>query len=114
MAPTEDILLQNILELKQQVAELASREAMSDRPWSLEETAFYFGVCEKTVRTWRAEWQEGIHYWRLPGNRGEYRYNPDLLKDWLENRTDPVAHQKAIAVWNSKRLCNQSTRKKAS
>lgn len=112
-----------ILQLHQALLDLSARldavlagQKVSDRPWTMADVCEYFDVCPNTVKLWRRqEWQQEIHYWRLPGAKGEYRYNPELLKDWLENRTDPKAHQKAIEVWNSRRLCNQgtSTKRKA-
>jgi hypothetical protein len=39
-------------------------------------------------------WIEGIHFVRV--NASNVRYNLTLLKDWLMNRHNPNAHQRAI------------------
>ncbi|MEO0356477.1 MAG: hypothetical protein AAF268_16775 [Cyanobacteria bacterium P01_A01_bin.3] len=48
---------------------------------------------------------EGIHWVRI--NSRCTRYNLDLVKDWLQNRHDPVAHQRAIEVYQASLLSNQ-------
>ena len=48
---------------------------------------------------------EGIHWVRL--NSRCIRYNLDLIQDWLHNRHDPVAHQRAIEVYLSNLMSNQ-------
>jgi hypothetical protein len=40
-------------------------------------------------------WIEGIHWVKI--NSRCVRYNLDLIQDWLQNQSDPAAHQKAIA-----------------
>lgn len=42
-------------------------------------------------------WIEGIHFVRL--NASNVRYNLTLLKDWMMNRHDPNAHQRAIEIY---------------
>jgi hypothetical protein len=42
---------------------------------------------------------EGIHYVKL--NSRTIRYNSDLLKDWIQNRHDQLAHQRAIEIYQS-------------
>ena len=109
----EIIKLQDmILALSKRLDEVLNNRADSDRPWTKAEAAQWLSVHPGTLADYLQDWQEGIHYYRLPGKTGAYRYNPELIKDWLENRNDPIAHQQAIAVWNSRRLCNQKPRKR--
>ncbi|PSF35978.1 hypothetical protein C7H19_14630 [Aphanothece hegewaldii CCALA 016] len=56
---------------------------------------------------------EGIHWVRL--NSRCIRYNLDLIQDWLQNRHDPIAHQRAIEVYQANLLSNQkkTTRRSA-
>ena len=72
--------------------------------------AAILSINPESVRSYRENWIRGIHFVQLNGDRGDYRYNKELIKDWLANRSDPIAHQQAIEVWNSRRLCNQSVR----
>ncbi|MEG3437800.1 hypothetical protein V0288_11785 [Pannus brasiliensis CCIBt3594] len=48
---------------------------------------------------------EGIHWVRL--NSRCIRYNLDLLQDWIQNRHDPKAHQKAIDIYQANLLANR-------
>jgi hypothetical protein len=50
---------------------------------------------------------EGIHYVKL--NCRTVRYNFELLQDWMQNRHDHLAHQRAIEIYQSSLL---SSRKK--
>lgn len=106
LARTQEMLL----DLSRQLdAVLSDRDTrMDDRPWTKLEAAQWLGIHPDTLKDYRKQWTEGIHYFRLLG--GECRYNPEMVKDWLENRSNPQAHERAIAVWNARRLCNQSTR----
>jgi hypothetical protein len=45
---------------------------------------------------------QSIHWVKL-----NIRYNIDLIQDWLQNRADPAAHQKAIANYQASLLSNQ-------
>lgn len=63
-----------------------------------------------TLKTYRQEWIEGVHY--FGAGKGKITYNKPLIMDWLMNRNDPASHQQAIAAWNSQRLCNQKTRRR--
>jgi tRNA(His) 5'-end guanylyltransferase len=65
-----------------------------------------------TLKKYRAlgYWIEGIHWVKL--NSRCVRYNVDLIQDWLQNRTDPAAHQKAIANYQASLLSNQPQPKK--
>ncbi|WP_013320680.1 helix-turn-helix transcriptional regulator [Gloeothece verrucosa] len=53
---------------------------------------------------------EGIHWVRL--NSRCIRYNLDLLQDWLQNRDDPIAHQRAIEIYQASLLSNQKKPRK--
>jgi tRNA(His) 5'-end guanylyltransferase len=48
---------------------------------------------------------EGIHWVRM--NSRCIRYNLELIKDWLHNRHDPAAHQRAIEIYQASLLSNQ-------
>ncbi|MGG6239389.1 hypothetical protein [Leptolyngbya sp. KIOST-1] len=48
---------------------------------------------------------EGVHWVRV--NSRCIRYNLELIKDWLHNRHDPVAHQRAIEIYQASLLSNQ-------
>lgn len=69
----------------------------------------------KTLAQYRKDknigWIEGVHYSKLPS--GEYRYNDLLLKDWLANQHDPIAHQRAIELYRASLPSNQTTRRKS-
>jgi CHAD domain-containing protein len=60
-----------------------------------------------TLKRYRTEglWIEGIHWVRL--NSRCIRYNLELLQDWLHNRHDPRAHQRAIDAYRSHLLSNR-------
>ncbi len=49
------------------------------------------------VRYRKKYWDEGIHWVRI--TRTNVRYNLELIKDWVTNRHDPAAHQRAIAEY---------------
>ncbi|MGB3310944.1 MAG: hypothetical protein WBG32_16550 [Nodosilinea sp.] len=40
---------------------------------------------------------EGVHWVRV--NSRCIRYNLELINDWLHNRHDPAAHQRAIEIY---------------
>ncbi|MEM6432604.1 MAG: hypothetical protein AAF773_01910 [Cyanobacteria bacterium P01_D01_bin.115] len=48
---------------------------------------------------------EGIHWVRV--NSRCTRYNLELIQDWLHNRQDPAAHQRAIEIYQASLLSNQ-------
>ena len=68
----------------------------------------YLKLSETTLKRYRLQglFIEGIHWVRL--NSRCIRYNLDLLQDWLRNRHDPDAHQRAIKVYQANLLNNQS------
>ena len=65
-----------------------------------------------TLKRYRrsGEWIEGLHWVRI--NSRCIRYNLELLKDWLHNREDPVAHSRAIAIYQKTLLNNQKRKRK--
>ncbi|MEM9804138.1 MAG: hypothetical protein AAF959_02575 [Cyanobacteria bacterium P01_D01_bin.56] len=70
-------------------------------------------MSSSTLKRYRrsGEWIEGLHWVRI--NSRCIRYNLELLKDWLHNREDPVAHGRAIAIYQQTLLSNQKrTRQK--
>ncbi|MEO1390275.1 MAG: hypothetical protein AAFV85_23325 [Cyanobacteria bacterium J06634_6] len=62
-----------------------------------------------TLKKYRlnGEWIEGLHWVRI--NSRCVRYNLELIKDWLHNRSDPTAHLRAIAIYQQNLLSNQKT-----
>ncbi len=67
--------------------------------------------CDVTLRRYRANyWIEGIHWTRI--NSRVVRYNLELIKDWLVNRHDKMAHQKAIAKYQETLCDGQKKAKK--
>lgn len=56
-------------------------------------------------------WIQGIHWYQLPG--GEYRYNRDLLIDWLANCHDPDAHSRAVQNFQDSLLSNRRKKRSA-
>jgi len=60
-----------------------------------------------TLRRYRVQGLliEGLHFVRV--NSRCIRYNLDLVKDWLHNRHDPEAHQRAIDIYQESLLSNQ-------
>ncbi len=60
-----------------------------------------------TLRRYRVQGLliEGVHWVRV--NSRCIRYNLDLIKDWLHNRHDPAAHQRAIEIYQASLLSNQ-------
>ena len=60
-----------------------------------------------TLRRYRVQGLliEGIHWVRV--NSRCIRYNLELIKDWLHNRHDPAAHQRAIEIYQASLLSNQ-------
>jgi tRNA(His) 5'-end guanylyltransferase len=60
-----------------------------------------------TLRRYRVQGLliEGVHWVRV--NSRCIRYNLELIKDWLHNRHDPAAHQRAIEIYQASLLSNQ-------
>ncbi|MEM8804460.1 MAG: hypothetical protein AAGF01_00210 [Cyanobacteria bacterium P01_G01_bin.38] len=69
-------------------------------------------LSDTTLKRYRSQGLliEGLHWVRI--NSRVIRYNLELLKDWVHNRHDPVAHQRAIAVYQASLLSNQSSTSK--
>jgi hypothetical protein len=61
----------------------------------------------ETLKNYRKQgkWIEGIHWVRVSSHC--VRYNAPLIQDWLSNRHDPIAHQRAIEIYQSSLLSNQ-------
>jgi hypothetical protein len=60
------------------------------------DTAALIGLSPHTLRRYRENntWQAGIHYSKL--NQNSVVYNELLILDWVANRNNPAAHQRAI------------------
>jgi CHAD domain-containing protein len=72
----------------------------------------YLNLSDATLKKYRMQgvWIEGVHWVRL--NSRCVRYNLELLKDWMQNRNNPAAHQRAIEAYQSNLLSNQKICKK--
>jgi hypothetical protein len=68
-----------------------------------------------TLDRYRADvkigWIQGVHWFQLP--KGGYRYNRELLEDWLANLHDPDEHQKAVLNFRNSLLSSQRRRRTA-
>jgi tRNA(His) 5'-end guanylyltransferase len=64
-------------------------------------------LSSSTLKKYRLEgdWIEGVHWIRI--NSRCVRYNIELIKDWLHNRHNPIAHQRAIEVYQATLLSSQ-------
>ena len=58
------------------------------------EMAKLLGVHPDTLKDYRQEMLEGVHFIR-PNSR-VVRYNPDLVTHWFANRQNPATHQRII------------------
>jgi CHAD domain-containing protein len=69
-------------------------------------------LSSSTLKKYRlnGEWIEGLHWVRI--NSRCVRYNLELIKDWLHNRSDPAAHLKAIECYQRDLLSNQKNSRK--
>ena len=69
-------------------------------------------LSHSTLKKYRLEgdWIEGVHWVRI--NSRCVRYNIELIKDWLHNRHDPIAHQRAIDHYQASLLSNQRQTKR--
>ncbi len=74
--------------------------------------AQYLALSTDTLKKYRLQgkWIEGIHWVRV--NSRCVRYNFALIQDWLSNRHDPIAHQRAIEIYLSNLSSNQKKRGK--
>jgi hypothetical protein len=76
------------------------------------DAAELLGLSPETLKKYRLRDKilvEGIHWIKL--NSRTIRYNLSLLADWLQNRHNPAAHQKAIEQYLSTLACNQPKRR---
>ena len=69
-------------------------------------------LSSSTLKKYRlnGEWIEGLHWVWI--NSRCVRYNLDLIKDWLHNRSDPAAHYRAIEIYQQNLLSSQKTYKR--
>jgi hypothetical protein len=69
-------------------------------------------LSDSTLKKYRlqGDWIEGIHWVRI--NSRCVRYNLKLIEDWLHNRGNPNAHQKAIKTYQQSLLSNQQRKRK--
>ncbi len=69
-------------------------------------------LSDSTLKKYRlhGDWIEGIHWVRI--NSRCVRYNLALIEDWLHNRGNPNAHQKAIQTYQQGLLSNQQRKRK--
>ena len=60
------------------------------------DAATLIGLSPHTLRRYRerGEWIEGIHYSKIAQNH--VVYNEPMILDWVANRNNPAAHQRAI------------------
>ncbi len=74
---------------------------------SKQEASQYLNLSGTTLKRYRLQGLliEGIHWVRI--NSRCIRYNLDLIQDWLHNRHDPIAHQRAIENYQANLLSNQ-------
>ncbi|MEM9908089.1 MAG: hypothetical protein AAF921_24005 [Cyanobacteria bacterium P01_D01_bin.44] len=74
---------------------------------SKQEALQYLKLSSTTLKKYRLKGLlvEGIHWVRI--NSRCIRYNQELIKDWVQNRHDPAAHQRAIEVYQAGLLSNQ-------
>lgn len=65
------------------------------------------GILTETSKKNRlsGKWIEGIHWQRV--NSRSVLYNLPLILDWIANRSDPQAHQRAIEAYLSELASNQ-------
>ncbi|MGG6269170.1 hypothetical protein ACQ4M3_26235 [Leptolyngbya sp. AN03gr2] len=71
------------------------------------EAAKLIGFAPDTLKKFRAKGllREGIHWIRV--NSRSIRYNKSLLLDWMINRNDLHAHERAIAIFFENQPSNQ-------
>jgi hypothetical protein len=92
--------------LDEQQQELATQELRRT-----EDVEKLLNCSRSTIDRRRKEtWQEGIHWWQEGGRK---IYNLVLIKDWVMNQHDSVAHQRAIEQWAKRLPSNQGKRKRA-
>ncbi len=74
---------------------------------SKREATAHLRISNSTLKRYRTngKWIEGVHWVRL--NSRCVRYNLELIQDWAHNCHDPIAHQRAIQVYQASLLSNQ-------
>lgn len=79
---------------------------------SKQEACNLLKVSERTLARYRAlYWYVGIHFFQPVQHT---TYNKELIEDWLVNRHDQPAHQRAIDAYLATLPSNQPKRKRAS
>jgi CHAD domain-containing protein len=79
---------------------------------SKKEAIKHLEMSETTLKRYRkgGSWIEGIHWVRI--NSRCIRYNLELIQDWIHNRCNPKAHQKAIEAYQATLPSQQGIRLK--
>jgi hypothetical protein len=80
---------------------------------SKRQLAQHLKLSDSTLKRYRLSgiWIEGLHWIRL--NSRCTRYNLDLIDDWLQNRNNPGAHQRAIEIQRASLLSSGSKTRKS-
>ncbi|ABA22845.1 excisionase family protein [Anabaena sp. FACHB-709] len=65
------------------------------------------GLSSETFKRYRLKgiWEEGIHWQKI--NSRTTLYNITLILDWIANRDNPQAHQRAIDIYLQSLPSNQ-------
>jgi hypothetical protein len=66
---------------------------------SVDEISRFTSLSPSACKMYRLKglWVEGIHWFRLHHN--SVLYNKTLIEDWIVNRSNPIAHQRAIDAY---------------
>lgn len=74
---------------------------------SKQEASQHLSLSFSTLKKYRLNgtWIEDIHWIRV--NDRCIRYNLQLIQDWMQNRHDPIAHHKAIDLYQASIIANQ-------
>jgi hypothetical protein len=79
---------------------------------SKQELSQHLKLSDTTLKRYRLSgiWIEGVHWIRV--NSRCTRYNLDLIDDWMNNKSDPGAHQRAIESQRAALLSSQKRSRK--
>ncbi|MEO1145812.1 MAG: hypothetical protein AAFY26_09455 [Cyanobacteria bacterium J06638_22] len=69
-----------------------------------EEACELLRVSRATLDRRMKDWIRGVHWWKDGSN---LRFDRALLQDWMLNREDPLAHQRAIELRQKQKLSNK-------
>ncbi|MEM9152634.1 MAG: hypothetical protein AAGB19_19550 [Cyanobacteria bacterium P01_F01_bin.3] len=84
--------LQRLADAQERIAQ--ALEGQTPETGDKEAAAALLNVSTKTVeRRQHEDWIEGVHY---SYQKGRPLYNLRMIRDWRDNRSNPVAHQRAI------------------